>query len=72
MHISLCPGVGIPVGYYRRTKLVSERKTGFCFLYSHPHHGHNSLINPPYQIASPEVNSCPIWTGQVATSIYHP
>ena len=37
-----------------------------------PHHGHNSLINPQYQIASPEVNSCPIWTGQVAKSIYRP
>ena len=22
-----------------------------------PHHGHNSLINPQYQIASPKVNS---------------
>ena len=42
---------------------MSERETGFCFLYSRPHHGHhNSLINPHYQIASPEVNSCPIWT----------
>jgi hypothetical protein len=33
-----------------------------------------SLINPnpPYQVASPEVNSCPNWTGQLATSIYRP
>ena len=41
---------------------MRERETGFCFLYSRPHHGHNSLINPPNQIAFPEVNSCPIWT----------
>jgi hypothetical protein len=44
MHISLCPGVAISVGYYRRPKIVSERKTGFCFLYSRPHHGHNSPL----------------------------
>ena len=44
MHISLCPGVGISVGYYRRPKIVSESETGFCFLYSCPHHGHNSPL----------------------------
>ena len=38
-------------------------------LYSRPHHGHKSLINPPYQIASPEVNYCPILTGQMTKSI---
>ena len=27
------------------------------------------LCHPPDQIASPEVNSCPFWTGQVAKSI---
>jgi hypothetical protein len=30
------------------------------------------LCHPPEQIASPEVNSCPFWTGQVAKYIYRP
>jgi hypothetical protein len=30
------------------------------------------LCHPLDQIASPEVNSCPFWTGQVAKSIYRP
>jgi hypothetical protein len=38
MHISMCPGVGISVGYYRRPKIVSKRKTGFCPL----------LVPPPW------------------------
>jgi len=34
-------------GFTNNSKIVSERETGFCFLYSRPHHGHNSLITPP-------------------------
>jgi hypothetical protein len=72
MHISLCPGVGISVGYYRRPKIVSKRETGFCFLYSRPHHGHNSLINPPYQIASPKVSQFLSDLGRSSGKIYLP
>jgi len=54
MHISLCPGVGISVGYYRRPKIMSKRETGFCFLYLRPHHGHNSLTTPPIKSPPPK------------------
>jgi hypothetical protein len=36
MHISMCLGVGISVGYYRRPKIVSKHKTGFCPLLAPP------------------------------------
>ena len=37
-----------------------------------PDHGHLSPDNPPHEIGSPSVNSCPIGTGQVAKPIYSP
>ncbi len=43
-----------------------------CCALSHPHHGHLSPDNPPYEIGSPSVSSCPIGTGQVAKPIYSP
>jgi hypothetical protein len=70
MHISILPYWGNSMGCSKKNPSLKHATT--CRSLSHPHHGHNYLINPPYQIASPKVNSCPIRTGQVAKSIYRP
>jgi hypothetical protein len=48
---------GVSILYIRK-KNPSLKHAAICCSLSHPHHSHNYLSYPPYQIASPEVNSC--------------